>query len=413
MNDLQRDFLRQSVFDLENLREKLSVENFSENFARFAFRLIHTIKGTAQTFGFDEAALLAHELENLLQTVRESKADDDGSLILLLREGVVLLIENMRAASGEKQVEHSQDFVEKIKQITKADSPAKKFTLRLPPDVLSQLSRREKNLLGAALENGLDAVLIEVGFAFANFDADFKKFGSVLAQNGESVAAFPSRKFSDRLGFQFFFITEKTVGEISQIIAPFGAEIIYRAERQQPIYAGNNLEDALRQAIDGAEKLAKRMGKKVSFDISPSCAEAEVPAKYLKIIFDILLHLTRNAIDHAIEKEGKISVFLNEEENGLRLTFSDNGKGVDTEKVRAKAVENKLISAEKTLTEAEILDLIFLPEITTASDITEVSGRGVGLDAVKSAAENAGGAISVKSKRDFGTTFEVILPYEK
>ena len=130
------------------------------------------------------------------------------------------------------------------------------------------------------------------------------------------------------------------------------------------------------------------------------------------MIFDVLVHLIRNAVDHAVESAGKIKINLGTEENNLRLSVSDDGRGIDSEKIKAKAVEKYLVSAAENLTEQETLDLIFLPEFPTASKLTEISGRGIGLDAVKTAVEARGGKINVKSQSGKGTTFEIYLPKE-
>ena len=97
-------------------------------------------------------------------------------------------------------------------------------------------------------------------------------------------------------------------------------------------------------------------------------------------------------------------------ENGWRLTVSDDGRGIDAGKIKLKAIEKNLTTDAAALTEQETINLIFLPEFSTKSEITEISGRGVGLDAVKFAIEKAGGAIAVESRKGEGTTFEIFLP---
>ena len=94
----------------------------------------------------------------------------------------------------------------------------------------------------------------------------------------------------------------------------------------------------------------------------------------------------------------------------MRLIVSDDGRGIDADEIKAKAVEKNLISADEILTEQEKIDLIFLPELSTKSAATEISGRGVGLDAVKYAIEKAGGRINVKSRSGKGAAFEIVLP---
>ncbi|MBA2735827.1 MAG: chemotaxis protein CheA, partial [Pyrinomonadaceae bacterium] len=139
--------------------------------------------------------------------------------------------------------------------------------------------------------------------------------------------------------------------------------------------------------------------------------EAETTStQTLKLIFDALLHLVRNAVSHAIEEKGKVRIEIKSVEKGLILSVSDAGKGSDAKKIRARAIEKNLVSEDVILSEREIADLIFAPDFSTAETVTEISGRGVGLDAVKNSIENAKGKISVKSEAGKGTTFEIFLP---
>ncbi len=92
------------------------------------------------------------------------------------------------------------------------------------------------------------------------------------------------------------------------------------------------------------------------------------------------------------------------------LKISDDGRGIDAEKIRAKAIEKKLVREDENLPVQALRDLIFAPEFSTAERLTEISGRGVGLDAVKDAIEKAGGGISVALRKGSGATFEIFLP---
>ena len=94
----------------------------------------------------------------------------------------------------------------------------------------------------------------------------------------------------------------------------------------------------------------------------------------------------------------------------MHLTFADDGKGVDLAKLRSRAIEKNLISKDAVLSDEQILELIFAPEISTLETATEISGRGIGLDAVKNTVEKINGKISVKSRKTLGTTFEIFLP---
>lgn len=410
MNELQKDFLNQAIIDLEETAKKLQAENISENVLRAAFRTLHTIKGTAQVFGFGSIGKLAHEIENLLAAGRDKKIPTDKIFYALLREGFRYLSESFRQIRINEKVDFPKLFVEKLRLIAKNDESVEKLSFHLPREVVGQLSSGEKDLIDAAIENGKNLFLIETGFRAENLESEFKNFKNVLDDVGEVAAFFPSFNpafnLARKIGFRVFFITEKPFAEISEMILPFEGEINFKIEKDQTIF-GNFLEAIFSQVVDSAKKLAEKSGKKIEFDVSLS--DAEVSVKHLKILFCILLHLTRNAIDHGIEKQGKITIHLVSEKGDLHLTVSDDGKGIDIEKARAKAIEKNLIAADASLSKDEILNLIFAHGFSTSEEVSEISGRGVGLDAVKDAVERASGKITVRTENNAGTTFEIFF----
>lgn len=149
--------------------------------------------------------------------------------------------------------------------------------------------------------------------------------------------------------------------------------------------------------------------------------ETEVDKAMLDDLIDPLIHMVRNAIDHGFEtpderiKAGKsnpgiLKLKAINEGNLISIYISDNGKGIDPEKVRKKAISNGIITADKVLREQDIFALLFEPGFSTADKITSVSGRGVGLDVVKRNIEKLSGSIRVNSTYGKGTTFAIKLP---
>lgn len=149
--------------------------------------------------------------------------------------------------------------------------------------------------------------------------------------------------------------------------------------------------------------------------------ETELDKTVIEKLNDPLIHLIRNSIDHGIEKpdvrkaKGKPeagTVLLSAEHSGANvlIRISDDGAGLDAGSIRAKAVEKGLVSAELSLSESEIYQLIFLPDFSTAREVTSVSGRGVGMDVVKRSIESLQGTIDVISEKDRGTTITLKLP---
>lgn len=167
--------------------------------------------------------------------------------------------------------------------------------------------------------------------------------------------------------------------------------------------------------------LSKKLNKKMELYMSGE--DTELDRTVIDEIGDPLMHLLRNSADHGLEStEERIrigkpetgSIFLDayQEGNNVVIEVRDDGKGINVEAVKAKAIERGSITAEQaeSMTDTEIIDLLFLPSFSTAKTISDVSGRGVGLDVVKSKIEALGGDVSVKNKYGEGSTWTIHLP---
>jgi len=401
MEELREAFLIDSISKLNNLQNDLRSEKFSPEFERELFRTLHTIKGTAQTFGFAAAAILAHALENLLAAAKKDSAE---KLKSRLPEGIEILKKSL----AEKDFKIPDAFAENFREFQSQllpESRSPDYISDIPDSLAAQLSNQEKAALNTALGGGNNLAVLEIGFDAASFAGGFKAFREKLAAKGEIIATLPSAKFAaqGKIGFQIILATFE---EMKDVIKDSPAEIVLQIHQT----SSNNLPAVLTQIVGHGKSLAASLGKKIEFEIVIEVEEVSAPT--LKIIFDALLHLVRNAVDHGIEREGKIKIALASGAGGVRLKVSDNGRGIDLEKVRRKAVEKNLISGGADLSETEILNLIFAHGFSTGETVSEISGRGVGLDVVKDLAEKAGGEISVKSETGQGTTFEILLMEE-
>jgi two-component system sensor histidine kinase and response regulator WspE len=167
--------------------------------------------------------------------------------------------------------------------------------------------------------------------------------------------------------------------------------------------------------------MAKELGKKVSFEVLGPATP--VDRDILEKLEAPLTHLIRNALDHGLETpaereqagkppEGKIIVEARHMAGMLNITVRDNGRGISAERLREKVVEKGLVNPDMavSLTKAELLEFLFLPGFSTAGKVTEISGRGVGLDIVFSMAREVGGSVRVESEEGEGTRFLLLLP---
>ena len=215
------------------------------------------------------------------------------------------------------------------------------------------------------------------------------------------------------------------------------------------MYSENNFDPALNAIADNVEKLSRQLRdiafemtliqisnlfrrfNRVTRDISQQLGKAvkfiteggetELDKKIIDSLADPLMHLIRNSLDHGIEsredrvkagKPEKGTIKLSSYYSGAKvyIQIEDDGRGIDAEKIREKAITNRLISKEDKLTEKEIFDLIFVPGFSLAKSVTDISGRGVGMDVVKKNILDIRGDISVESKIGKGTKITLGLP---
>jgi two-component system chemotaxis sensor kinase CheA len=179
------------------------------------------------------------------------------------------------------------------------------------------------------------------------------------------------------------------------------------------------LRGALLRAARAGRAAARAAGRRVEFEVAGG--EARLDRSLAETVADPLLHLVRNAVDHGVEPEaerlaagkpaaGLVRIEADAEGGLVLLRVSDDGRGVDSDAVARSAAAAGLVAPGAQLTQAQALRLIFRPGFSTAARASLVSGRGVGLDVVERAVEEAGGEVRVRSERGRGTTFELRLP---
>lgn len=204
-----------------------------------------------------------------------------------------------------------------------------------------------------------------------------------------------------------------TVAHLSAITDQLHDEVV--KARMQPIeYVFNKFPRLVRQICQELDKQA---------ELTMTGQDTEVDRSVIEQVSDPLLHLIRNAIDHGIEtteeraKMGKspvghLQLSARSEEGNIVITIADDGKGIDADKVKQKAVNLGLLSPEQAegLSYQEAIDLIFAPGLSTAAAVSDLSGRGVGMDVVRNNIQRLNGSVVVHSAPDEGTTFELRLP---
>jgi two-component system, chemotaxis family, sensor histidine kinase and response regulator WspE len=401
-------------------------------------RAAHSIKGAGRIVGVDLAVDLAHVLEEVLVTAQHGKlilnqADIDGLLqgtdwlaqladadlatwSVQHRGGVAQSIKVMEATLRGEQLPVAAKPVPVV--VPQVAEPLAKAEAAPEPEAKDRVIRVSAQsltrLLSLAGESLVEARWLQ---PFAQSMLRLKKFQDHLADVLEEQACDPD--------------VQRRLNECRRVLAERIDEFEQHASRSDDLNSRLYREviaSRMRPFADGTQGLtrmvrdvARQLGKQVKLEVRGQ--ETDVDRDILDKLEAPLGHMLRNAIDHGLEmpdvrlragkpEAGTLKLEARHQAGMLNIRVSDDGRGIDLDRLRVKVVEKKLTTTElaSRLSEAELLDFLFLPGFSTAEQVTDVSGRGVGLDAVQSMAQAVGGLLRVHSKFGQGTTFELQLP---
>jgi len=394
--DVLREFLIESNENLNRLdSEIIELEQRPKDKELLAsvFRTIHTIKGTCGFLGFPLLERVAHQAENLLSLLRSGERQLSGRLVALILEcldAIRKILASIEATGKEGPDEYS-GLVERL--TAAVASPIEEPPGAAPVD--SPPGEAEKS--SAASES---AIRVDVGL----LDKLMNLVGElVLARN--QVLQFTTQKEDAALN--------ATAQRLNLITTELQENVM--KTRMQPIgVVWNKLPRLVRDT-------AHACGKLVRLDMDGS--DTELDKTIIEAIKDPLTHLVRNCCDHGIETaeeraragkpaHGTVALKAYHEGGQVNIEVADDGAGVDVARVKAKAIEKGLIRPEQAerMSEHEALHLMFLPGFSTARTVTNVSGRGVGLDVVRCNIERIGGIVDVSSGLGKGTVIRLKIP---
>ncbi len=405
------EFMTEAEEMIERISNGLqSVEsgNSSKEILDALYRDIHSLKGAAYLFSFTTLGKVAHAMESSLESVREGTHLPSKALIDALFKSLKFL---ELVFKKSKNSEPETDYSETIEMITGALAASAAelkphageplgAPLAAPPD--SALSLPEKKLPSAPETSNEPTSSIRVPVSV--LDNLMTLMGEMVLVRNQVL------QFADESGDLAFLSMSKRLNAVTSEIQD---EMM--KTRMQPI--GNVLSKFKRVVRD----LAQELGKNI--ELSLSGADTELDKSLLEAIKDPLTHIVRNSCDHGIElpshreKNGKpatgtLSIRAFHEGGQVVVEVSDDGKGLHTETLKAKAIEKGMINAAQaaSLTEKEAFHLIFAPGFSTAAQVTNVSGRGVGMDVVRTNIERIGGTVELSSQPHQGTTIKIKVP---
>jgi chemotaxis protein histidine kinase CheA len=254
----------------------------------------------------------------------------------------------------------------------------------IPADVWSSLKQDQKHTVQQAIAEGARLEMVEASFDVADFDREFPKLKETLSKTGEIISTTPSvdNQSPGKVNFRILYAQKSEVTttatpnlqNFERAFEKFSAELT-----NLPAVSS---ESVLQQVLRAGRAAALATVKEVNFEVHGEDLLLD------ERLVEPLIHLVRNAVDHGIESGGKVVIDAAILDNQTKITVTDNGRGIDP----------------------SLIDQIFSPGFSTAGKISEISGRGVGLDAVKTAIEAAGGTVTASSQIDHGSTFVLLVP---
>ncbi|RYZ13722.1 MAG: hybrid sensor histidine kinase/response regulator [Alphaproteobacteria bacterium] len=460
MDDLLSEFLTETAESLDVVdAELVRFENCPDDKATLnnIFRLVHTIKGTCGFIGLPRLESLAHAGETLLGKFRDGALDVTPAAVTLILASIDR-IKTILAHLADTQTEPAGDDRDLIAQLE--DAAEGGLQSSLPPPVVVKLEPKQVTA-SAAAEQGDDngrwdadqgrylrpgeVSLAELEAAFRSTDgpevAEAKPVAAAIAAPAEpdedrksGLGPSTIRVNVDVLESMMTMVSELvlTRNQLMQMLrATSDSEFKSPLQRLSGITA--ELQDCVMktrmQPIGSAWKKLPRIVRDAGQDLAKKLdlvmegEETELDRQVLELIKDPLTHMIRNSCDHGVEtpaervaagksETGTIKLRAYHEGGHIIIELSDDGAGLKTDRIRAKALEKGVIDAAEamTMTDAQIHRLIFAPGFSTAAKVTNISGRGVGMDVVKTNVELIGGAIDLKSRQGAGTTFSIKIP---
>ena len=369
-------------------------------------RSAHTIKGGAATMGYTGMAQLAHTLEDVFH------AGERGVLVLT-KEAVSAIfsamdqmrhsLEAIKNDTGELPVEETTKILtELFLNLQKKNEEASQVPSQKPPTPVP--SSPPENMIYTAPTN--IRVPVERLDALMGLFEEMLMLRLKLHTMIEPVLDITKTINDPVLRQKFFFIKEfhNLFNELARLLSETQGELL--RVRLVP------LEQIFGQFPRMVRDLAVREGKHITFRIEGE--DVELDRTVLDGLGGALAHLLRNAVDHGIIHEGEIVLKAERKNDRVHVIVEDNGGGIDYERVKKIAIERKIITEEaaNTMRSIETIDLLFHPNMSTAREVTDISGRGVGLSAVQAFTQDVGGRVMVTSPivGGTGTRFLLDLP---
>lgn len=389
---------------LMEFEKRWTGEAFDETLLTLMLGSLHTLKGNSGMMGFNAVQQYVHKLESALKNVQEKRVQLSAAVFETLYGAISTLRNNFTTLAADQKA--TLDFSEETAVIEQVF-----FSQEITPQ-----SEEPQPLPSIKTKNNDTAYINQKS---STLKVSFEKLDELLNLVGELVIHRTSLNAIEKRLKET--VTDRELlddfNEASQLIGKSSTELREAIMKARMLPIKSVFQRFQRLVRDHACKSGKEIQLRFEGE------ETELDKTVIDEIGEPLLHLIRNSVDHGIESSaerrragktsaGTITLSACHESNHIVIAVQDDGKGMDPDKIRATAVAKGLIPSEEAnaLSGQEVLQLLFLPGFSTSSEVTETSGRGIGLDVVKKIVTSLNGMVDISSQAGSGSTFTIKLP---
>jgi len=378
---------------VRNVVEKAIGEGFNSYYIRVTLKEGTQLKSARMYLVFHKIEEMGGEVVKTVppvEDIEEEKFDLDADMIVIIKKNKEDLVQAITSISDIDKV-IIKDFMPKTPSVEEKPKEMKEEEVKVEEKAAEEKKTKKK--------------------LTQTVRVDIDKLDTLMNLMGELVIA--RSRIVDTLKKYNIKEVDESLAQLSRITLDL--QNIVMKIRMVPIaFVFNRFPRMVRD-------LSKKMGKEVNFIIKGE--ETELDRTFVEEIGEPILHLLRNAIDHGIESKeeriakgkppiGTIVLSARHEGNNVVIEIQDDGRGMDRDKIVKRAIEMGLIDELKasTLPDEKVFEFLFMPGFSTKEDVSEVSGRGVGMDVVKNVVESLNGSVSIESQKDVGTKVTIRLP---
>jgi len=413
------------------------------------FRAAHNIKGTSRSLGIENIGDITHHLESIFSGFKQKTLSVSPPIIDLCLEAVDKLDSAMSAFTEKTSLTFDiKELLTRLASVNPTTSNGTQQRKATPASTSSSETTSKKNIEPKSTEtirvgvNNIDKISSQMEELQLNKIAIEDQYTEL------TKLANKTKQFSEIWRHILTQVknSPNSINDTIQRLIHAGADNIIeinttmhdlhknlRTQLNELTVHSNSIQDELRllRLVPAANlfgtmpryvhDLSRELNKKVELKITGD--QVKMDKMVLESLKDPIIHIIRNSIDHGIEspevriakgkpETGLITIVITEDHSQIRISISDDGQGIDINKVAETAINNNLLSKSElnSMSMQEITDLIFRSGVSTKQIITDVSGRGVGLDVVKVNIANINGHVNVKTEANTGTTFELRVP---